>query len=108
LSGDGRAGIHDFLAKIVRERSCVKMHSWEETLYFPDSGLGAGFAAGRGFFAGLEMPKLMRRKPNPLRSESSTLIFPFLSNRWPYAAAQKESKTRPNLFHLPWGCVQCG
>jgi hypothetical protein len=37
------------------------------------SGLGAGFGAGLDFFAGLEMPKLMRRKPNPLRSESSTL-----------------------------------
>lgn len=39
---------------------------------------GAGFGAGLGFAAGRETPKLINRKPNPLRSESSTLIVSFL------------------------------
>ena len=37
-------------------------------------GLDAGLAAGLGFLAGLETPKLISRTPNPLRSKSSTLI----------------------------------
>jgi hypothetical protein len=45
--------------------------------YLPDSGLGAGF--GAGFFAGLETPMLIRKKLKPLRSESSILMFKFLS-----------------------------
>jgi len=37
-------------------------------------GTGDGLGAGFGFFAGLEMPILIRTKPSPLRSESRTLI----------------------------------
>lgn len=38
--------------------------------------LGAGF--GAGFLVGLEMPKLIRKKRKPLRSESARLIeMPF-------------------------------
>jgi hypothetical protein len=47
--------------------------------YLPDSGLGAGLAVGRGFLAGLETPKLIRRKPRPLRRESITFMGAFLS-----------------------------
>jgi hypothetical protein len=35
-----------------------------------------GFDAGLIFFGGAETPMLNRRKPNPLRSESSMLIVP--------------------------------
>jgi len=55
--------------------------------YFPPSGLTAGFAAGRGFFAGLETPMLIRKKLNPLRNESSTLIASIL----PHPSAQAAS-----------------
>jgi hypothetical protein len=36
---------------------------------------------GPGFFWGLETPKLIRRNPKPLRSESNTFIVSFLFNR---------------------------
>jgi len=37
-------------------------------------GAGAGFTTGRGFPLGLDTPMLIIRKPNPLRSESRTLM----------------------------------
>jgi hypothetical protein len=41
------------------------------------SDFGAGFGTEFGFFAGLETPRLMRKKRNPLRRESRRLIeFP--------------------------------
>jgi hypothetical protein len=39
---------------------------------------GAGLGAGFVFFAGLETPTHIRKKLNPLRSWSSTLMFSFL------------------------------
>ena len=39
----------------------------------PAPGLGATLAGG--FFAGVETPKLMRKKRKPLRRESRTLIW---------------------------------
>jgi|GEM_PF-6337374 len=44
----------------------------EDGSYWEELGLGAGFDAG--FLAGLEMPKLMRKKRKPLRRESSRLM----------------------------------
>jgi hypothetical protein len=41
----------------------------------PDSILEGGFGTGFSFFAGLEIPMLSRKKPNPLRSESITLTI---------------------------------
>jgi hypothetical protein len=41
--------------------------------------LGAGFATGFGFLAGLETPKLKSRKLKPLRSESSIRMVRVLS-----------------------------
>lgn len=43
--------------------------------YRCESGFGAGFEAAAGFFAGLETPKLIRKKRRPLRSESRKLIL---------------------------------
>ncbi|MGA3082638.1 MAG: hypothetical protein ABSD44_14905, partial [Terracidiphilus sp.] len=40
----------------------------------PSSGFAAGLGAGRGFFAGLDTPMLIKKKPNPLRNESNTFI----------------------------------
>jgi hypothetical protein len=44
--------------------------------YRPDSG----FAAGRGFFWGLDTPKHKRKKLKPLRIISTRLIVQILSN----------------------------
>lgn len=44
-----------------------------------DSGLETGLETARGFLAGLETPKLIRRKPKPLRKESSRFMVAFLS-----------------------------
>ena len=38
--------------------------------YSPVSALGAGLGAGLAFFAGLETPMLIIRKPSPLRSDT--------------------------------------
>jgi hypothetical protein len=45
-----------------------------KTIYWLGPDLGVGIGVGFVFFAGLETPKLMSKKPNPLRSASSRLI----------------------------------
>jgi hypothetical protein len=43
-----------------------------DLVYWLELGLGA--VLGPGFLAGEEMPKLMRKKPKPLRRESRRLM----------------------------------
>lgn len=62
------------VARYFRSYALVK-----NTLYWLGSDLGEGFGAGFAFFAGLDTPKLMSKKPNPLRSVSSRLMVGFLS-----------------------------
>ena len=59
---------------VARSPNSLTIHCCRRQPYWPDSRLGAGFGAGLAFLAGLETPKLIRKKLNPLRSESSTLI----------------------------------
>jgi hypothetical protein len=46
-----------------------------DTHYWPGPDFGVGFGVGFVFFAGLDTPMLMSKKPNPLRSVSSRLMF---------------------------------
>jgi hypothetical protein len=66
------------MAKTLLESQLLTtIQSYERWIYSLGlSGFGAGFGAGLAFVAGRETPKLMRRKPNPLRSEPSMLIVP--------------------------------
>ena len=57
------------VARYFRSYALVK-----NTLYWLGSDLGEGFGAGFAFFAGLDTPKLMSKKPNPLRRDWRMLI----------------------------------
>jgi hypothetical protein len=84
----------------LRERAPLRRFRIRFGYSFGGAGLGAGLA----FAAGREMPKLINRKPNPLRSESSTLMVSFR-----FLVRDSEAKSAPESRLLACGrSAGCG
>jgi hypothetical protein len=66
LRSKGHGGLQDIFDRT---------HWLGNTIYRLGSDFGVGFSVGFVFFAGLDTPKLMSKKPNPLRSVSSRLMI---------------------------------
>lgn len=64
--------------------------------YLPGSGFGAGL--GAGFFAGVEIPRLIRKNFNPLRIEAITLMGVILSDRRSVCRAVVAKPRRASYF----------
>ena len=62
--------------------------------YLPGFCRGAGFGAVGDFFAGVEMPMLIKKKPKPLRREARILTILILSRRLKKTTSGESSTER--------------